>query len=120
MRRQMRRIDPDSSLWGLPCSICAVASALGYIPEGTEEYKKNLKDDGYATLNAANRYIRDNLDIAKRTDYKRGQRPMLKNLHLDGKAVVCVYGHLIFVDHESYWSFFENEDDDVVAVWRLK
>ncbi len=116
----MRRINPSYNLRNLPCSICAVSSALGFIPEGTDEYSKKLRDDGYATLNDANRYIRDNLDVVKRTDYKRGQRPKLRDLHADGRAIVCVYGHFIYVNHEDYWSFFENEDDDVVTVWRLK
>lgn len=116
----MTRHDPMNYLHGYPCSVVATACAVGHMPAGTPEYMEKLKSDGYATLNTANRYIRDNLHVAKRTDYKRGQRPKLKDLHLDGKAVVCVYGHLIYLDHEEYWSFFENENDDVVAVWKLK
>ena len=118
MKRIMPSV-PDYDLNNLPCSIVAVSCALGYVPDFTE-YMKKLKSDGYATLNASNRFIRDNLDVKKRTDYKRGQRPLLKDLHLDRRAIVCVYGHLVYLDHETYWSFFENEDDDVVAVWELK
>ena len=115
----MERIIPDQFLSGMPCSIVAVACAKGEMPDITE-YSRKLKSDGYASLNVANRFIRDNLDIRKRTDYKRGQRPKLKDLHLKGKAVVCVYGHLIYLDGETYWSFFDNEDDDVVTVWLIK
>lgn len=116
----MIRNEPQSALHGYPCSVVAVASALGRLPDGTPEYLQKLKADGYATLQIANRFIRDNLPVKKRTDYKRGQRPKLKDLHLDGQALVCVYGHMIYLDHESYWSFFANEEDDVVTVWLLK
>ena len=115
----MRRITPDSSLQGIPCSIVAVTCAKGSMPDITD-YIPKLKSDGWATLNVANKFIRENLDVKKRTDYKRGERPRLRDLHLDGRAVVCVYGHLVYVDHEYYHSFFINEFDDVVAVWELK
>lgn len=116
----MNRHNPDSHLNGIPCSVVAVSTALGEIPVGTIEYMRNLKADGYASLNVANRYIRDNLKVKRRKDYRRGERPKLKDLHLEGKAVVCVYGHLIYLDHEDYWSFFENEEDDVVALWEIE
>ncbi len=116
----MTRITPKTYLSETPCSIVAVSSALNCTPEDTESYKTLLKINGYATLEAANKYIRANLDIKRRINYKRGQRPKLKNLHLDGKAVVCVYGHFVYLDHERYWSFFDNEDDDVVSVWQLR
>ena len=113
----MKKNIPPSYLNGYPCSVVAVACALGRMPDGVPGYLQKLKADGYAPLNTANRFIRDNLPIRKRIDYRRGQRPKLRDLHLDGKAIVCVYGHLIYLDHESYWSFFDNEKDDVVAVW---
>lgn len=117
---EMRQILPASYLSGYPCSVVAVACALGHLPNGVPEYLQKLKTDGYATLNTANRFIRDNLSIRKRIDYRRGQRPILRDLHLDGKAVVCVYGHLIYLDRETYHSFFQNENDDVVAVWIMQ
>lgn len=116
----MNRIIPPSDLNGLPCSVTAVSCVLGRIPEDTPVYLKKLKSDGYATLQTANRFIRDHLPVRKRIDYRRGERPKLRELHLDGKAVVCVYGHLIYVEGETYHSFFYNENDDVVAVWLLK
>lgn len=112
----MIRIDPHSSLHGYACSIVAVSCALGHIPEDLP----TLRDDGWATLNVANKFIRAYLPVKKRTNYKRGERPLLKDLHLNGKAIVCVYGHLLYLDHEVYYSFFDNENDEVVAVWELK
>lgn len=116
----MERIEPNAYLNGYPCSVVAVACALGTMPQKTEEYMAQLKPDGYATLAVGNKFIRNNLEVKKRVDYKRGQRPKLKDLHITGKAIVCVYGHLVYVDQETYWSFFDNENDEVVAVWYLK
>lgn len=109
----MKRIDPRKELHGFPCLMVALSCAKGYLITDIND----LKDDGYATLKVANKHIRQYLKIKKRYDYKRGQRPLLKDLHLDGKALVCVYGHLIYLEGETYWSFFENEEDEVVAVW---
>ncbi len=104
----------------LPCSACAVSCALGHIPEDTNRYISSIKADGYATLDVANKYIRKHLAVKKRTDFRRGLRPKLKNLHYAGRAIVCVYGHFIYLDHEEYWSFFDNTDDEGVSVWMLK
>ena len=114
----MIRKTPNDYLADSPCLVTALYCATGLF-ESPHGYP-NLKKDGYATLSAANKWIRENLDIKTRTDYKRGERPKLKDLHLDGQAVVCVLGHYIFLDHETYWSFFDNEDDDIVVVWILE
>lgn len=111
------RITPDENLAESPCLVVALSNAAGSI-DNLRGFPK-LRPDGYATLAAANKWIRENLKIKKRTDYKRGERPKLKDLHLDGRAVVCVLGHYIFLDHEKYWSFFDNEEDEVVAVWEI-
>ena len=111
----MVRKDPDNSLRGYPCSIVAVATALGCIPEKLP----CVRSDGWATLDVANKFIRENMPVKKRINYRRGERPLLCELNLDGRAIVCVYGHLLYLDHDTYYSFFDNEDDDVVAVWIL-
>ncbi len=111
----MVRIAPENSISGLPCSIAAVSCALGYVPEKLP----SLRNDGWATLNAANKFIRAHLRVKKRVNYKRGERPLLKDLHVGGKAIVCVYGHFLFLDHETYYSSYNNQCDEVVAVWLL-
>ena len=114
----MERKIPDGYLADEPCLVVAVHCAME--GQGTPMGYPELRPDGYATLRDANAWIRENLKVRKRTDYKRGERPMLKDLHLDGKAVVCVYGHYVFVHRETYWSFFANEEDEVVTVWELE
>ena len=112
----MQRVNPDKSLDGVPCSIVAVSCALGYIPNDLP----SLRYDGYATLETANKFIRKYLSVKKRIYYKRGERPKLKELNIEGKALVCVYGHMVYLDHDTYYSFFDNEEDDVVSIWLLK
>ena len=111
----MIRHNPSPALSQCPCSVVAVASALGHRPEGEPQ----LRADGYATLAAANKFIRANLPVKRRKDYKRGERPTLRDLNYDGKAIVCVLGHYIYLDGDDYYSFFDNDNDDVVAVWEL-
>ena len=115
----MIRETPNAYLESEPCLVTAVYCAMSLYNTSPHGFPK-IRSDGYATLDAANRWIRDNLRIRKRIDFKRGERPKLKDLHLQDKAIVCVLGHYIFLDHETYWSFFDNEEDDVVAVWVLK
>ena len=111
----MKRKTPSDNLRGLPCSIVAVRCALGGKAKGTPI----LKDGGYATLASMNKFVRENLPVVRQIKFKRGERPKLKDLHLDGRAIVCVLGHFLYLDHEDYWSFFKNSGDDVVSVWVL-
>ena len=118
------RYIPESVYHGVPCSIVAVGTALGY---ETEEEVGSLKPigiypDGYLPLEAGNKFIRQHLPVAKREYFKRGQRPRLGDILAGNKreAIICCYGHLIYADGESYYSFFENVNDDVVSVWWLK
>lgn len=117
----MERNKPDWKLENMPCSVCAVACALnGDLPDDTYTYMKKLHRDGYASLSLANSFIRNHLTVQRRRDFKQGERPKLKDLHCNGRAIVCVLGHYIYLKDEEYWSFFDNEEDDVVAVWQLK
>lgn len=113
----MKRVKPSERLRGIPCSMVAVACALGVeTPPGGMV----LSDGQYGSLNNMNTYVRRYLPVKRQTKYRRGERPKLKELHLDGKAIVCVLGHFLYLDHETYWSFFRNSDDPVVCVWELK
>ena len=111
----MKRRTPPGILRGVPCSVVAVSCATGGKMDGIPD----LKDDGYCTLQSANRYIRAHLKVKKRIDFRRGLRPLLRDLHLDGRAIVCALGHFLYLDHETYWSFFKNSGDEVVAIWVL-
>lgn len=118
------RIEPDAKYHGMPCSYVGTGCAYEDI------YKKpfcpplpdNLRDDGYLSLEDANKFIRSFLSVRKKTYYKRVDRISLREFLSmnEEKCCVCVYGHFIYVDGHDYWSFFENEDDQVVCVWYLR
>lgn len=54
--------------------------------------------------------------------YKRGERPALKEFLKTNfeKCGICVYGHFIYAEGPDYWSFFDNDNDEIVAIWYLK
>ena len=126
----MKRIDPHGFYRGMPCSIVAVGTAAGFLPNQVEDLERNLrvtkalKVDGYLTLANMNKIVRRFLKVTKRKDFKRGERPTLSEWASENflvKAVVCLKGHYIYFDSgEDYYSFFENENDEVVTVWEVE
>lgn len=124
----MKQIIPAEVYQGLPCSAVAVGCALGYdsrvkIATGGC-ISPDLHSDGYLSLKGMNALIRANMGVKKRVNYKKGERPELREwAHAEGKgkrAVVCLLGHFIYFDGRDYYSFFWNNEDDVVAVWYLE
>lgn len=118
----MKRIIPAVIYEGLPCSMVAVGCALGITSKNDLKPLKSaeLKSDGYLSLNGMNNLIRANMDVKKRENYKRGERPLLRDWaheHLGQKAVICVAGHFIFFDGRDYHSFFWNGGNPVISVW---
>lgn len=117
------RKDPSEKYRGMPCSYVGVGCAyediihecfnLG-LPEGT-------KNDGYLTLEGANRFIRRFLKVRKKQYFRRKERYTLGSFLVDNttKCCVCVRGHFLYVDGHDYWSYYDNEDDPVVCVWYL-
>ena len=111
----LKRKLPPSRFRGLPCCVTSIGCATGKILWGVQ-----CREDGYLTLREMNKLVREHCPVKRRVDFKRGQRPKLKDLHLAGKAVVCVLGHYLYIEGETCWSFFRNADDEVVTVWELK
>ena len=118
------RITPSDKYEDQPCSCVSVGCAF----EDTfgKDYHINLPDgvreDGYLTLDNMNAFIRSVLPIKKKVYFKRSERIPLKEFleSNKGRCVVCVLGHFIYVNGDNYWSYFDNEDDDVVCVWWIK
>lgn len=130
----LQRIIPHNNYIYLPCSIVACGCALDYqaqtlltgnsvktVQKAAEAFY--YKEDGYLTLENLNRLVRQLLRV-KRGGYhyyRRGERRFLCNIDFTGKlAIVLVYGHVIFVADNVYYSFFNNLDDSVVAIWELE
>ena len=121
----MKRKTPDKIYEGLPCSVVATGCALGLTDRGTvrDLVSDELKSDGYLSLNGMNTLIRSKLAVIRRANFKRGERPALRDWaheNLGNKAIVCVLGHYLYFDGRDYHSFLWNGGDPVVSVWYLK
>ena len=106
---------PESKYIGEPCIITAVGSALS----NDINRFPNLDIYGYCTLKDANTYIRTNLKVKKSHAYRKGDRPLLRDLEFP-KAIVLVLGHYLYMEGDTYYSFFNNDLDEVVNVWELR
>lgn len=120
----MKRVKPNDIFSGEPCSIVAVGCALGESSADalTRLRSPDLHRDGYLSLDGMNRLVRANLSVVRRLNYKRGQRPKLRDwahTHPGVKAVICVAGHFIYFDGRDYYSFFWNGGDEVISVWEV-
>lgn len=118
----MKRMIPSKIYKGLPCSVVALGCAKGITEKSALRglFSSELKDGGYLSLNAMNKLIRANIDVKKRVDFKRGQRPKLVEFaheNIGKKAIICLLGHFIYFDGKDYHSYFWNGKDDVVCVW---
>lgn len=114
----IKRRDPKPIFYDIPCSMVAVGTASGSFPPAPE----GLTSDGYLSLSGMNRYCRSMLPVSKSVNFRRGERPTLKEFLETNtqRAVICVLGHFIFADGNTYWSFLRNAKDPVVQVWYLK
>ena len=115
------QIKPADKYSGLPCSYVGTGCAYEdiYGKPYTEPLQEGLRDDGWFTLENMNKFIRTKFPIKKKQYYKRGERPLLRDFLADNAArcCVCVYGHFIYVNGKDYWSFFNNENDEIVCIW---
>lgn len=117
------RYRPSDKYRGLPCSYvgtgCAYEDITGMVFQ--EPLPPGLKEDGWLTIDNMNRFIRSLLPVKKKTYFKRGERMKLCDFLATNieRCGVCVYGHFIYVRGHDYWSFFNNENDDIVCIWFL-
>lgn len=120
----MKRIVPADIYRELPCSVVAIGEAMGIADRASLDalFSAQLHSDGYLSLKGMNALVRANTDVIRREDFRRGERPALRDFahaHLGQKAVICLLGHFVYFDGRDYHSFFWNGGDPVVAVWYL-
>lgn len=120
----MKRIQPNKIYERMPCSVVAIGCALGLTDKAALRGLKSpfLKSDGYLSLDGMNALVRARLAVKKRQNYRRDERPVLRDWaheNIGHPAVVCVFGHFLYFDGRDYYSFFKNGDDEVVTVWYL-
>ena len=114
---RLKRAEPDNYLANECCAIVAIACAKGFVPDDMSEF---VGCHRYTSLDEMNRFVRQHLRVKKRVYYKRGERPKLRDISIDGCAIICVRGHFLYLDHDTYYSFFDNEGDDVISCWLLE
>lgn len=115
-----RTISPQSKYLDVPCGIVSLGTAFELFGK-TEQLELKTRDDGYATLREMSSRVKEHFHGLYRY-YKRDERPYLRELDGTGIAIVCVLGHFVTVDFDNgyVYSFFNNFNDKVVAVWRLR
>lgn len=120
----MKRITPSEIYEGLPCSVVSVGCALNIAEKRDLDalFSSELHSDGYLSLKGMDALIRRKTQVKRRENFKRGERPALRDFahsHLGQRAVVCVLGHFLYFDGRDYHSFLWNGGDPVVSVWYL-
>ena len=118
------RVPPNKRFLNKPCSYVGVGIAYEKLNKSIfkGEVSEKCDNTGYLSLNNANEYIREYLPVKKKAYYKRGERPILEDFLASNydRCIICVYGHFIYADGDKYWSFFNNDKDEIVCVWYLK
>lgn len=121
----MKRITPKDFYLDLPCSVvsigCAAESLYGSFNYGKIKAFSEIasRNDNYATLRSVNEQVRKFFKVKKYTYFTRAERRTLKEFR-GITAIVCVIGHFLFLNGDNYYSYFENENDKVVAVWEIE
>ena len=121
----------DNYLMYQPCSVVALNCALKDMGLGSEEWLDDFatyiqpKENGYVSLNDFHKAIKHFFPNAKKIYFpKKDRETLVENQAQYGaftnrKAIVCCLGHYIYVNHNTYYSYFNNDDDLVVAIWFL-
>ena len=120
----MMRIEPRDYFKDKPCSYVSVGVCcedLTGTPFGAA-MPEGLRKNGYLTISDMNKYIRDNLRIFKKYTYQKVERVTLKEYLKThkGQGIVCVPGQFVYVREGDYWSYVNNDNDEVICEWRLK
>jgi len=117
------RITPKSKYLDQPCSYVGTGCAYEDITgkRFTASLPEGLSDTGRATLQQLNGYVREHLKVKKKVYYRRAERFKLRDFLAGNtdRAVIVVLGHAIYANGQDYWSFFKNENDEVVCIWYL-
>lgn len=118
------RFEPHPKFNGYPCSYVGTGCAYEniYGEQFPHPLPPGLKGDGYATLETENKYLRSIMPVRKKQYFKRGERPLLKDFLKENKepCCICVYGHFLYACGQDYWSFFDNDNDEIVCIWYIK
>jgi len=108
------------SLEKFPCSILALGLAISKAKLKVDEVGIKVDKNGYCQLRNIDDAIRIHFKVEQYRYYREFTRRKLSDfIEFPGQYIVCVKGHYIYVDGSNYYSFFDNDEDMVVAYWKL-
>lgn len=123
------KVAADQFLSTQPCSVVALNCALKdfVLIEEPKKFDDELKcwTFGYLKLNDFHKVIKKYFPKVKKHIFEKQNRETLfdADYHYDAfvlaKAIACVKGHYIYVNNDTYYSYFNNDNDELVAVWFL-
>lgn len=112
----IKREDIKERLYDSPCGLVALHYATGAY------YQLNY-NNGYISLSQMqeliNRYLSEKCSIRYKY-FVRKERKRLCDFNWSGEYIICVLGHYVYMKNNVYKSAFDNDNDMVVAYWRLE
>lgn len=111
----------EGSLEEMPCSILALGLSLkAFNKTAVDDLDVKIGKDGYCRLNDINKSIRKQFKVKAYKYLKQSERKKLGEYQkFPGRYIVCVKGHYVYAEDDSYYSFFDNSEDEVIAYWLL-
>lgn len=124
-----RQID-SKSYNGLPCILVAIDQAYNFFGKEFPArkmlefplFKNNelFDKNGYCSLRKARECINYLFKVKSYRFIKGKRRNPLKEYDLMGKYIILVKGHYVASLDNTYFSIFNNDNDEVVALWELE
>lgn len=106
----------------LPCSQIALMCAAEDMVVPLTVQPPKVDKVGYCRLQDMNQVIRKVFPQARFIYVNRAFRNTLSHLiagHQGIKMIICVQGHFIYFNGSDYYSYFNNDNDTVIAIWML-
>ena len=132
---------PPSNLWenvhiparffeNRPCSVVAINCALkdfGKIDDDLTDLSDivEINENGYLSIANMDKVVKHFFTTAKKRYFGKKDRISLFSHHwyydtfANKRAIVCVEGHYLYITNYNYYSYFNNTNDLVVAIWFL-
>ena len=124
-----RQID-SGSYNGLPCILVAIDQACKCFGKEFPArkmlefplFKNNelFDKNGYCSLRKARECINYLFKVKSYKFIKGKRRKPLKEYDLIGNYIILVKGHYVASWNNTYFSIFNNDNDEVVALWELE
>ncbi len=106
-----------------PCSyIALVCATKDMVVPFLSVHLPKVDRKGYCKLADMTPSIKAHFPNVRYIYVRPAWRSTLSNFiegHKGTKAIICVQGHFIYFDGTDYYSYFDNDQDTVIAIWML-